>query len=65
MSNVNHSKAILCQKCHQDLVVFSCKSLIFCKFVRDYIDSTELTSAATHTFNEHEILVKNTDKKHR
>ena len=65
MSNINHLKAILCWNCHWDLIVFSHKSLIFCKFIRSYIDSTELTSAATHIFDEHKILVEDIDKKHK
>ena len=65
MSNINHSKTTLCQNCYQDLVIFSCKSLIFCKFVRDYIDSTELIFTAIYMFDEHKILVKNINKKHR
>ena len=65
MNNVNCSKATSHQKCHWDFIVFLCKSLIFCKFIKDYIDSTELTFAAIHTFNKHKILVKNINKKHR
>ena len=65
MSNVNCSKTILCWKYHWNFIVFLCKNLIFCKFVRNYINSTELTFTTTHIFNEHEILVENIDKKHK
>ena len=65
MSNINCSKAILHWNCHQDLIVFSHKSLIFCKFVRCYIDSTELTFTAITVFKKHKILIKNSNKKHK
>ena len=65
MNNINYSKATLYQKHHWDLIVFLYKSLIFCKFIRNYIDSIKLTFAATCTSDEHEILVEDTDKKHR
>ena len=65
MSNVNCLKAILHWNCHWNFVIFSHKNLIFCKFVRNYIDSTELISAAIHMSDKHEILVENIDKKYR
>ena len=48
-----------------EILLFFHTNLIFCKFVRNYIDSTELIFTVTCISDEHEILVKNTDKKHR
>ena len=65
MNNINYLKAILYWNYHQDLIIFSHKSLIFCKFIRNYIDLIKLIFTAIHTSDEHKILVKDTDKKYR